>query len=731
MAEESLLLNFVADEPSSSVNRVNSGGRWKDRMKEKKNQKRKAASSTSAKDHSPAATNSRKVQSRENVPASNESKRRKTAASPVSKQHSVAKPVKHDNTFVSSLFTGDSKEHLSSTTNAHDTEDENQSMFDTQNQDAPSNAPLSTTTFAGVQLDSQLASHLEEKMNITAPTNIQNSCLPALLNGEDKDAFIEAETGSGKTLAYLLPIIQRLVRLPPTKRSRTSGLFAVIVAPTRELCQQIYNVANNLTNNRLAHWIVSCNVIGGEKKKSEKSRIRKGVNILIGTPGRLADHIENTEVLDLSQVRWVVLDEGDRLMDMGFEETITKILSYLDSQNSLYPLGDSMPSRKVNVLCSATIKDTVKRLSQSALKDAMYLRSSSSSADENEDQKIRKSSAPAQLLQRYCVIPPKLRLVSLAAVLRSNLINNQKIIVFLSCADSVNFHFEAFRRKKAEIEVEQEEREDESKKTTSSTGNEEAVDTAYRLNEKAKVYRLHGSLSQQTRTKTLSQFCSEKDSSPRILLCTDVASRGLDLPNIDLVVQYDAPFSTDDYLHRIGRTARAGHNGAAIMFLLPKEVEYIDLLRANIKVNITEQPNGPSSILNSGFSVRGGPPAKSELEWQDRATEWQLELERMILDSPELKEVAKKAFSSYVRAYATHLSSERSIFNMRDLHLGHIAKSFALREAPGKMSNNNNKQKGTVAGARLKKKKDNSPAAIAAKMQQKAMEHYSIEHNIG
>ncbi|EPX74375.1 ATP-dependent RNA helicase Dbp7 [Schizosaccharomyces octosporus yFS286] len=727
MAEESLLLNFVTDEPGSSTGPVRSGGRWKDRLKDKKNQKRKAASSMPTTDRSLAERKPIKSQRKENIPSMHESKRRKSIPGSVSNSPSATNPMKHDNTFVSSLFTGDSKEHLSKA--PRDAGDENQGMFDTRNQEAPSNAPVSTTTFAGVQLDSQLASHLAEKMNITAPTNIQNSCLPALLNGNDRDAFIEAETGSGKTLAYLLPIIQRLIRLPYEKRSRTSGLFAVIVAPTRELCQQIYTVANNLTNNRLAHWIVSCNVIGGEKKKSEKSRIRKGVNILIGTPGRLADHIENTEALDLSQVRWVVLDEGDRLMDMGFEETITKILKYLDSQNSPYPLGDSMPSRKVNVLCSATIKDTVEQLSQSALKDAMYLRSSSSSAEDNEDEKKHKSSAPAQLLQRYCVIPPKLRLVSLASILRSNLKGNQRIIVFLSCADSVNFHFEAFRRVQAKSENELEVKEDDANKI--STSSEQAVDTAHRLNNNAKVYRLHGSLSQQTRTATLSQFSSEKNNFPRILLCTDVAARGLDLPNIDLVVQYDAPFSTDDYLHRIGRTARAGHSGAAFMFLLPKEVEYINLLRANVKVNISEQPNGPSSILSSGFSVQGS-RAKNELEWQDQATEWQLELERMILEDSELKEIAKKAFSSYVRAYATHLSSERSIFNMRDLHLGHIAKSFALREAPGKMSNNSNsKQKGGTSSARPKKIKDNSPAAISARMQQKAMEHYSIEHNIG
>ncbi|KAL2315728.1 ATP-dependent RNA helicase dbp7 [Schizosaccharomyces pombe] len=709
MADEPLLLNFVVDNAQSrKPEALKSSRRWTDRARDRKRQKRNSNESSKSTVKRNSGTNGASTDYKN----SQKEKVINPVFDPRKPAHEL-KGNKRDNTFVTSLFTGDDSEHFSQDV-GQNLEDNQISNIGTTKE--ASNAPIKTTNFAGVQLDTQLADHLNNKMNISAPTAIQSCCLPALLNTDDKDAFIEAQTGSGKTLAYLLPIVQRLIRLPKNLHTRTSGIYAVIMAPTRELCQQIYNVANKLNNNPLSHWIVSCNVIGGEKKKSEKARIRKGVNILIGTPGRLADHLENTEALDVSQVRWVVLDEGDRLMDMGFEETLTKILSYLESQSSIIKKDLSIPSRKVTMLCSATMKDTVKRLSDSALKDALYLKSSI--VEETND---GYSQAPEQLLQRYVVVPPKLRLVSLVALLRSHVRSYKKIIIFLSCSDSVDFHFEAFR-----CAINADEMEEAVKEKPDSEGDIISNAPALRIDGKSNVYRLHGSLSQQIRTSTLNLFSSSEDSGSHILLCTDVAARGLDLPNVDLVVQYDAPFSTDDYLHRIGRTARAGHNGAAIMFLLPKESEYINLLKSSVSANILEQPNGPSGLLSAGFSQG----KTNTNDWQDRATEWQLELERFILENEPMRNLAKRAFTSYVRAYATHLSSERSIFNMRDLHLGHIAKSFALREAPGKISGANSskprKQGGSVDRGKSKSSKD-----IAALMHRKAMEHYSTEHNIG
>lgn len=224
----------------------------------------------------------------------------------------------------------------------------------------PSNAPLSdeAENFHALGLSPRIAQHLSSKLEMKAPTSIQKNTIPQLIK-DDSDAFLQAETGSGKTLAYLLPIVQRIVALSHhedgsstgIKIHRDAGLFAIILAPTRELCKQIATVLEKVL--RCAPWIVSTTVIGGESKKSEKARLRKGVNILIATPGRLADHLDNTKVLDVGTVRWLILDEGDRLMEMGFEEELKSIVGKIRQEklketNKEGVALASLPRRRVN-----------------------------------------------------------------------------------------------------------------------------------------------------------------------------------------------------------------------------------------------------------------------------------------------------------------------------------------------------------------------------------------------
>ncbi|EEB05567.1 ATP-dependent RNA helicase Dbp7 [Schizosaccharomyces japonicus yFS275] len=751
--DEPLLLNFNVSDSVSASSSVPKGGRWKDRLKAKKlikhrQQKDVKKSGIEAK---PKNTTSSKRLNETSFGTDNSSdnsapaKRFKTSFSANAvkdgsrKRNNMHAGSTQSTGVISSLFTGDPSEKYDDAKKSDATASSSAAL------QAPTNAPLTTSTFAGVQLDEVLVNHLREKMNITAPTAVQKASLPVLLDKADHDVFVEAETGSGKTLSYLLPIVQRMLGLPEEMHKRTAGVFAVIIAPTRELCQQIYNVVTALVNNKKAFWIVPCNVIGGEKKKSEKARIRKGTNILIGTPGRLADHLENTEALDVSNVRWVVLDEGDRLMDMGFEETITKILTTLDTQSSFSAQKLSIPSRKVNILCSATMQGSLAQLKEKQFKDALYVKAAAedNSTDEGESQLSAvgsndKSMAPAQLVQQYMVVPPKLRLVSLAAMLKRYVRLNTRIVVFFSCADSVDFHFEVF---KSAMNLDG----DDDNEPDSDDGErrfvrrdadapkvrvkevEQHAAQAKRIHQNALVYRLHGSLSQPVRTATLNQFASMKSKQPKILLCTDVAARGLDLPSVDYVIQYDAPFSTDDYVHRVGRTARAGHQGTAELFLLASETDYVDLLKKTVHANIVEAPAGVSGNLQQAFRRAG----ERKQQWQDNATEWQLDVEKWVLKSERHHELAKKAFSSHVRAYATHLSGERSIFNMRSLHLGHIAKSFALREAPGKMGqghrnakDNGHKSKGKFQTG------SKSTESIASRMNRKAMETYQNEHQV-
>jgi ATP-dependent RNA helicase DDX31/DBP7 len=569
----------------------------------------------------------------------------------------------------------------------------------------PTNAPLpdGIDTFTSLGLSAPLAAHLMTKMSLKTPTAIQKSSVSQLVK-EDSDAFIQSETGSGKTLAYLLPIVQRIMTLTGTDGfnnvHRDSGLFAIILAPTRELCKQILVVLERLLG--CAHWIVAGNVIGGEKKKSEKARLRKGLNILVATPGRLVDHLENTRVLDVSSVRWLVLDEGDRLMDLGFDEDISKIVKTLD-QRQEHGTTPGLPERRTTVLCSATMKMTVQRLGEISLKDAVLIRSEendSTSTDAAQESTVSQDFlAPAQLKQSYAIVASKLRVVTLVALLKRTFARKgsvMKAIVFVSCADSVEFHFRALTRSSENgDEVDDPSSDAERTDKKKAAVHHDSIGPSSLLSSPANlltVFKLHGSLAQPVRTSIVRAFASA--TTPSLLIATDVASRGLDLTNLDLVIEYDPPFSAEDHLHRIGRTARLGRDGRAIIFLLPGAEEgYVDVLKSSYKTNVESTKAvtqmDANDILKKGFTSVGGgsAPKNRELkDWEREATEFQLDMERWIVESAPDHELAQKAFQSHVRAYATHVAAERKWFDIKSLHLGHLAKAFGLRDTPGRMN---------------------------------------------
>jgi ATP-dependent RNA helicase DDX31/DBP7 len=581
----------------------------------------------------------------------------------------------------------------------------------------PSNAPLTEemATFTALGLSRRLAAHLSTKLDMKAPTAIQKAAIPEMIK-DDSDAFIQAETGSGKTLAYLLPIVERILAMSSkdTHVHRDSGLFAIVLAPTRELCKQIATVLEKIL--RCAPWIVGTTVIGGESKQSEKARLRKGVNILIATPGRLADHLDNTEVLKVGTVRWLVLDEGDRLMELGFEEEIKGIVEKIGKRSLIMDIKNSLdlsvlPKRRVTVLCSATMKMSVQRLGEISLKDAVHIQADPSDEEVAKDKADgtegdeKAFSAPAQLKQAYAVVPAKMRLVTLTALLKRAFARRgsvMKAIVFISCADSVDFHFSLFSRPLGVSEYGESEDKVPEIVKSELTKDTIAHATSFSSNTNSVImHKLHGSLAQNIRTATLKAFT--ESSEPCVMICTDVASRGLDLPNVDYVIEYDPPFSADDHLHRVGRTARAGKDGRALIFLLPgEEEEYVSILASGYrdgKKSLTH--NTAEDLLRKGFGGTGK-------EWEDRATEWQLEVERWTLESPKYLEMARRGFQSHIRAYATHVAVERHIFNMQALHLGHLAKAFALRDKPGSIK---------VPGLRPAKmtKADRSVAARKAK----------------
>ncbi|KAL6244244.1 ATP-dependent RNA helicase dbp7 [Rhinocladiella similis] len=771
MADDGMFLNFTVGEPISTQAQKFTGGSWRHRLKAKRwAQRGGQPRDTNDANQVPLQPRRQSKEQTEDFGDLRPAKRRREndytpsagqGGGNVQRSHDQ-RPSKGPREVISSLFSYNPKSVTA-------TEKEENKVTE-EEAAAPSNAPLvdGIDTFTSLGLSPTVAAHLLTKMNLKNPTAIQKAAISQMLK-ENSDAFIQSETGSGKTLAYLLPIVQRIITMADSQKGaghttqdpslhRDSGLFAVILAPTRELCKQISVVLERLLG--CAHYIVAGTVIGGEKKKSEKARLRKGLNILVATPGRLVDHLDNTKVLDVSAVRWLVLDEGDRLMDLGFEEDITKIVKALDEKKRKSS-RQGLPDQRTTVLCSATLKMNVQKLGEISLKDAVLIKGESTDDETDREGEGTGSAflAPAQLKQSYLVTAAKLRLVTLTALLKRTFARKgsvMKAIVFVSCADSVEFHYKVLTRASAEessitdnhtstttskpptppassssdsdadgdsgAETTPKKNKSGSSKPTAKLPaidpSADAISPSPILSTPANpitVYKLHGSLPQATRTAIVRHFGST--TTPSLLIATDVASRGLDLPNLDLVIEYDPAFSSDDHLHRIGRTARLGRDGRAVVFLQPgKEEGYVDILRKSYKPssdadtsrNVTHQ--AAEDVLKKGFSpLSGVVPTKKKTgsistgkdgqgaatttttttttgNWEAIATTFQLDVERWVLSSQPNKDLAKRAFQSHIRAYATHIAAERKYFDIKELHLGHLAKAFGLRDPPGRVN---------------------------------------------
>jgi len=509
-----------------------------------------------------------------------------------------------------------------------------------------------------------------------------------------RDVFIQSQTGSGKTLSFLLPIVQDLLPLSiQSYIDRSIGTLAVIIAPTRELAKQIADVLETLlklrlrpedesandpsSSTRLTRWLVSGLLIGGTTRTHEKARLRKGIPILVSTPGRLLDHLQKTSSFNVGKCRWLVLDEADRLMELGFEETITGIIKGLDgrrklamqaseSGNSMEVGGWDWERRRRTVLCSATLSEGVQTLAGSVLIRPFMIKAT------EVDNKLDQASTtvdrvhgadnftpPAQLAQKFVVVPLKLRLVALVALLRT--LTGQplgrrgtKIIVFLSCVDSVDFHWHLLGSSSMDgDEASESERDvDSDTKDEEQTGEAASDYTGKKIKVKssllpgASIFRLHGSLPTPIRLASLRGFSAvpspstEKSITPlsSILFCTSVASRGLDLPLVRAVVQYDLPTEggATEYVHRVGRTARVGKGGQAWSIISPSETGWVKWVEGKMRgeekgehteteqQNITLEAVAVESVLMSGFGGKG-------TEYENRATEVQLSFERWVL----------------------------------------------------------------------------------------------------
>ena len=395
---------------------------------------------------------------------------------------------------------------------------------------------MSISSFAALGLAEPLLRALD-RAGFTIPTPIQADAIPPLMAG--RDLLGVAQTGSGKTAAFALPLLHRLAGAPFRAQPQTTA--ALILAPTRELALQI---EESLRTHGEGQRLRILSILGGCSRHAQVQRMRPGVDIVIGTPGRVCDLLSTGE-LKLHQVRYFVLDEADRMLDLGFIRDIRRIVA-------------ALPAARQSALFSATMPVEVKTLAEGLLRDP-----------------ARVSIAP--VAATIPKIDQSVHYVSTAAKrgLLGQLLDDpalQRVIVFTRTkhgADRVALGLE--------------------------TGG-------------VSVVALHGNKSQPQRTKALDRFRSGR---ARVLVATDIAARGIDVVGVSHVINFDLPMQAEDYVHRIGRTARAGASGVAISFCEPTERTMMRAIErmTGAKIEIASGDPGSAAANDAAPAPRGRQPA--------------------------------------------------------------------------------------------------------------------------
>jgi ATP-dependent RNA helicase RhlE len=377
------------------------------------------------------------------------------------------------------------------------------------------------TSFAGMGLDERLLQAVTDK-GYTTPSPIQAQCIPLLLAG--RDVLGTAQTGTGKTAAFALPILQLLLRHP--RRMPRNAVRALILTPTRELASQIHQSFLDYGANTRTHCAV---VYGGVGFQPQFRALQKGVDVLIATPGRLID-LGERGFLDLSKLAVFVLDEADRMLDMGFLPAVRRIT-------------EELPEERQSLLFSATMPATVQTLANSLLNNPVRIAVAPQSATaDNIDQELWfVSNADKKQL--------------LLHVLQEDH-PDERVMVFIRMKHAANKIADFLQKNDLPAEA------------------------------------IHGNKTQAARERALAAF---RKGSTRILVATDVASRGLDVKNVGLVINYDMPTEAEDYIHRIGRTARAGASGRAISFVQPDERSLVRAVERLINQSIPVREKHPFS----------------------------------------------------------------------------------------------------------------------------------------
>jgi ATP-dependent RNA helicase RhlE len=386
--------------------------------------------------------------------------------------------------------------------------------------------------FAQLQLAEPLARAVSE-LGYESMTPIQAQAIPKVLQGHD--VMGAAQTGTGKTAAFSLPLLQRMLAHQNSSTSPARHpVRALVLLPTRELADQVAQAIKSYAK----YTQLRCTVVfGGMDMKPQTAELKRGVEILVATPGRLLDHIEAKNAV-LNQVEYVVLDEADRMLDIGFLPDLQRILSFL-------------PKQRTTLLFSATFSTEIKRLASSYLQNPITI------------EVARPNAAASTVEQHFYSVGDDEKRHALHQLLRRH--QTKQAFVF------VNSKLGCARLARS--------LEHEGLKTTA----------------------LHGDKSQDERLKALDAF---KKGEVDLLVCTDVAARGLDIKDVPAVFNFDIPFNAEDYIHRIGRTGRAGASGLAVTFVTRSDARLVadleKLLKAKLEIEPVEYDEDSPDIRRQG-----------------------------------------------------------------------------------------------------------------------------------
>ncbi|KAK7415076.1 ATP-dependent rRNA helicase spb4 [Neonectria magnoliae] len=466
-------------------------------------------------------------------------------------------------------------------------------------------------------------------MGFSQMTPVQAATIPHFM--ANKDVVVEAVTGSGKTLTFLIPLVQRLLRLSePTKKNHVA---AIIVSPTRELAAQIHTVLLSLLQFHAPSAEILPHLKGDERRPATTASVivpqllvggttttaqdlsfflRHSPNVIISSPGRLVELLSSPHVhCPQSSFEVLVLDEADRLLDLGFKPDLQKILSHLPKQRRTGLFSASV-SEAVGEIIRVGLRNPVKIEVKVKMKDGGIL----------EDRKT-----PASLQMSYLVKPASQKLPALAQLLEKLSVKPQKSIVFLSTCAAVDY----FQHVLPEL-----------------------------LPEGFSLVPLHGKHPAKVREKNFSRFLTSV--SPTVLLTTDLAARGLDIPQVDLVVQIDCPSDPKVFIHRSGRAGRAGRKGLAVVMLHPgREEDYVKFLE------IRKTPIAP--LIRPEITVS-----------DEEATTATQKIRDLVRDDRGLYDKAQKAFVSWARSYGAHQAT--SIFRGADLDWTDLGNAWGLLRMP-------------------------------------------------